>query len=457
MEESSPRRRGELFAVRLWRRLTEPAPAVLPEVLRRRSRLLLSLLVIFFVVLLILFAVSPLQMLSSGSLLYGERHRFLLIVSLATAMVVVVLAYLLARKGMYRLSAALIIAMNLVGTFVDLLGGASPVYLGFPVLGLILSSLLLSHRATLVVWCLTLSAMLLLPFLNPDYSIWTVSIGVTLMLLVGALSVTAAVTHERDVGEIELQARRLLDDADKLLEARKMESVARLSAGIAHQFNNILLGIVGYAELIEASRPRAASEYAERIKEAAFRASRLTDGLLSFSRQQLLRPRAISLSRLVADLEPLFRDAIRSKAALTLRLGAADDRVRVDPEGIGRAIRTLVERAAKEVPDSGSIVVTVVPPSTAVAGQAAPADESRYCTVVISDSAPPLSEDALRRLFDPFSDERELGPAELDLAAAYGLVYQSGGRLEARSSAKEGNTVVLFLPSAQMARAGLPG
>lgn len=457
MEETSPRPKGEPFALRWWRRLTEPETAVAQEVLRRRSRLLLSLLVVFFFVLVILFAVSPLQMLSARSLMDSARHRFLLVMSLATALVAVALAYVLARKGMFRLSAGVIIAMNLVGTFADLIGGASPIYLGFPVLGLIFSSLLLSHRATIVIWCMTLAAMLLLPFLNPDYSVWTISIGVTLMLLVGALSVTAAVIHERDVGEIQAQARRLLEDADKLLEARKMESVARLSAGIAHQFNNILMGIVGYAELIAAGRPQAAPEYAQRVKEAAFRAARLTDGLLSFSRQRLLRPRAISLGRLVADLEPSFRKSIGSKAALSLQIGASGDRVLADPEEIGRAIWTLVERAAKEVPDGGTIVVRVGPLSELPAGPAASPGAKGFCSVVITESGHPLSEDTLRRLFDPFSDEGELGPGGLDLAAAYGLVYQSGGRLEAHSSPEEGNSIELVLPCVDKDLTGPPG
>jgi signal transduction histidine kinase len=252
--------------------------------------------------------------------------------------------------------------------------------------------------------------------------------------------------HERDLEQIEEQARTLTANQEKIIGARKMEAITRLSAGIAHEFNNIAMAIVGYADVIASQPAESVGRYSDLIKGAGLRAGRLTEQLLSFSRQQLLNPRATDLNQLIAGLEHLLRSMLNERIRLAVRLDPEAKVAYVDPELIEQVVQTLLRRAGENVREGGDIVVgtgVVVVPREPALSSSRP---GRYCAITISDTGPPADKEALASIFDPFFTEGEFGTGDLDLAAAFGIVAQSDGRIEVTSVPGHGNTFVVLLP-----------
>jgi two-component system cell cycle sensor histidine kinase/response regulator CckA len=233
------------------------------------------------------------------------------------------------------------------------------------------------------------------------------------------------------------------------LRKRKMEAIARLSAGIAHEFNNIAMAIVGYSEVIASQPAKSVGQYANLIKAAGLRAGRLTEQLLSFSRQQLLNPRATDLNQLVSGLEHLLRSMFSEKIRVAVHLDPEPKVAYVDPDLIAQVIQTLLRKAGENVSEGGDVVVgtggVVVPPEPAQSSSR----PGRYCTIAFSDTGPSVDKEVLAHVFDPFFTEGEFGTGDLDLAAAYGIVAQSEGRIDVRSHPGHGNTFIVLLPEMQ--------
>ena len=430
----------------VWRWLTKLPPGLHEPELQRRSRLLLSILVVLLALTLVFLAFQALQFAAVTDPAQKYMAGVVFPLVLGAALVCLLTAYVLGRTGHTTLSAATLVAIATVASWAMVFVPGSSGALHFPVVGVILASIVLSRRQMLVIFALTVLATLALPLLVHEVSYWSVSGTLIFLLSVGMLSLVSALVHERDLGQIEGQTRTLIANQEKIIGARKTEAIARLSAGIAHEFNNIAMAIVGYADVIASQPAESAGRYAELIKGAGLRAGRLTEQLLSFSRQQLLNSRATDLNQLVAGLEHLLRSMLNERIRLALHLDPGETVAHVDPDLIGQVLQTLLRRAGENVCEGGDVVVR----TAIVAARAGTAPSSsrpeRYCAVTISDTGPPLDKEVLARIFDPFFKEGEFGTGKLDLAAAFGIVAQSGGRIEVTSGPGRGNTFVVMLP-----------
>lgn len=433
----------------LWRWLTMPFPGRHESELRRRSGLLLRIVLVLIALMLVSLALGEVQL----AYVTDPTERYSLGVVyppiLWAALVCFLASYVLARTGHNMLSGVIVAAVSMMVPWVMVLLTKSGSSLYFSVPGVILASFLLSRRATLAILAFTVVAPLSMPLLVPGITSWEVTGVLRLVLAVGVLSLVSARVHDRDLKQIDEQTRALVDNQERIIGARKTEAIARLSAGIAHEFNNIAMGIVGYAELIASQPAERAGKYAELIKSAGMRAGRLTAQLLSFSRQQLLNPRVTDLNGLVAGLEHSLRSMLNEGIRLAVHLDPKPKIAYVDPELIEQVVRALLCRAIGNVRGGGEVVVRT---QVGVAPQGpAPASSrsGRYCAITISDSGPPASAEALARVFDPFFTEGEFGSGDLDLAAAYGIVAQSEGRIEVANDPGGGNTFAIVLPETQ--------
>lgn len=236
----------------------------------------------------------------------------------------------------------------------------------------------------------------------------------------------------------------------RLSQAEKNEALARLAAGIAHDFTNALSVIGGHAELLilESSGSVPVLRRAESILHATKQAAELATQLYAFSRQQVLSPGIVDLNEVLDQLSKALRsmvgDAIEVEIRKTPRLG----KVHVDRTQISRAILTLAGSAAHAMPDGGRLVLETsaltLHETKITRGAELPAGE--YVVLAISDNAPALSERARQHLFDPSSAESIRG-AGLAIPAVYGIVQQSGGHLWVDSSPENGNIFKILLPS----------
>lgn len=262
--------------------------------------------------------------------------------------------------------------------------------------------------------------------------------------------------------------------------AVRTEAVGLLAAGVAHDLNNMLAGIVSTAELVQG---RLTSEAARRdlqaVLDQAMRASALVGQLLSFARQDVLAPADAPLAELVQsawpglealggpglELEPEPEPAAPEQPELEQRPAlpgagaqAGRARVRVDPVALERALQNLVLNARQAAGPGGRVrlrLARMAPQDRPPAARAfMPA--VRHAVVWVEDDGPGVPEALAERIFEPFFTTRPGGQG-LGLSSAFGLVKQSGGYLLLERSALGGAAFALCLPELVIGAGGVPG
>ena len=238
----------------------------------------------------------------------------------------------------------------------------------------------------------------------------------------------------RDVGE-----RRQLEE--QLLRSQKMEALGRLASGVAHDFNNLLTVVHGYAHVIQvAPDVETARRHAGAIAEAAGRASALTRQLLAFGRAQLLAPRPVDLGAIVHDLERMLGRVIGEDVALEVDVPHEPATVEVDPAQIGQVVMNLAVNAREAMPRGGRLSISVAPLE---------GGERDWVSLTVADTGAGIPAEALEHVFEPFfTTKADSGGSGLGLATVYGIVEQSGGRIELDSEPGRGTVVRVLLPRA---------
>ncbi|HVK09241.1 MAG TPA: histidine kinase dimerization/phospho-acceptor domain-containing protein, partial [Gemmataceae bacterium] len=159
-----------------------------------------------------------------------------------------------------------------------------------------------------------------------------------------AMAVGGLVSLAQERGERRLEER--------LREAAKMEAVGRLAGGVAHDFNNLMTVVNGFSEVLLDGPPAADPdrEMVAAIREARERATRLTQQLLAFGRQQVLEPREVDLNTVIDGLGPVVRRLVGSDVAAETVLGPDLPPVKVDPTQVEQALLILAVNARPDRP-----------------------------------------------------------------------------------------------------------
>ena len=245
---------------------------------------------------------------------------------------------------------------------------------------------------------------------------------------------------------------------DQLLQAQKLESIGRLAGGIAHDFNNMLFVINGHAEMLDQDlvpERRAELDLDEAlrnvraIREAGERAATLTAQLLSFSRQQVIRPTVLDLNAAVDGLEPMVRKLIGENMRLVIKLGDDAGHIRADAGQLDQILVNLVVNARDAMPDGGTVTIEtgteVVDEQYAI--EHFDAKPGPYVLLVVSDTGVGMDRAMRERIFEPFFTTKGLGKGTgLGLATAYGIVHQAGGHIWVYSEPGLGSTFKLWFP-----------
>jgi PAS domain S-box-containing protein len=238
---------------------------------------------------------------------------------------------------------------------------------------------------------------------------------------------------------------------EQFLQAQKVEAVGRLAGGVAHDFNNILTAIGGYAELMMRRLSSADPLYrhADQVCKATERASGLTRQLLAFSRKQTLQPRVLDLSNAVAEIEKMLRHLIGEDIELHTIRGAAVGHVKADPAQIEQVILNLALNARDAMPQGGKLIIEV---ANITLGE----DYSRlhvdvlpgeYVLLTVTDTGVGMKEEVKEHIFEPFFTTKPQGEGTgLGLATCYGIVKQSGGHIDVHSELGRGTTFKIYLP-----------
>jgi two-component system cell cycle sensor histidine kinase/response regulator CckA len=255
----------------------------------------------------------------------------------------------------------------------------------------------------------------------------------------------------------DLTERRALEEQVRHLQ--KMEAVGRLAGGIAHDFNNLLGVITGLTQLVleRSDLEQALRRDVQLIDATAERAALLTRQLLAFSRKQVLRPTVLSLSDLVANLEPMLRRVIRADIELIARLVPGACGVLADGSQLEQTVVNLVVNARDAMPEGGRLTIetTEVELKDELADRSSALPAGDYVRLRVTDTGIGMDAAVQAHLFEPFFTTKEPGKGTgLGLATVYGVVSQSGGAIRVSSAPGEGTTFKIYLPRVTGGAAG---
>ena len=253
----------------------------------------------------------------------------------------------------------------------------------------------------------------------------------------------------------DITERRQLEE--QLRQSQKLEAIGRLASGVAHDFNNILMSIMGSADLLlmgvgddDPSRAEASE-----IKHSVQRGAGLTRQLLAFSRRQPSSPRLIALGDVIGGMDTMLRRLIGPEIEFELIRPATPVMVLADPAQLEQVVLNLVINARDAMPAGGRLTVRLdeleLDQSRAFAHVEGKA--GAYARLSVADTGTGIDEAARARLFEPFFTTKEQGKGTgLGLSIVYGIVKQSGGYITVHSEAGRGATFLIHLPLAEVAQ-----
>jgi len=247
---------------------------------------------------------------------------------------------------------------------------------------------------------------------------------------------------------------------EQFLHAHKMEALGQMAAGVAHDFNNLLTVIDTTTRMLEreihASDPLR--EKIGLIAKAGQETARLVQQLLSFARQEEVKPARLDLNDAIAALRPMLGRILGQAGEIEVRPEEALWPIRADPSQINQVLvnltmnaRAAMQRGAQLQAGGRMTIKTanVVLDPAYIASHL----EGRlgdHVLLAVHDTGPGLDEEAQAHLFEPFSGGRNEGSG-LGLAAVYGIVKQNGGHIRVDSQVGQGTTIYIYWPRARAA------
>jgi len=248
-------------------------------------------------------------------------------------------------------------------------------------------------------------------------------------------------------------ARNLRDRRDleeRLWQAQRLDAVAQLADGVAHDFNNIVVALAGYSRFLLEDTPPGDPrlEDARALERAARRAELLIRYLLAFARRRAIEPELLAPNSVIAELEPVLSGLLGERIILTTELDPRPGLVRIDLGQLQQLLVNLVTNARDAMPAGGVLTIstrTNVPetPTVVDAGRAYTA----HVVVTISDTGTGMTREVKAQLFTPFFTTKAGGAASgLGLATVQRIVEQAGGYVWVQSAEGQGTKVQIALP-----------
>jgi signal transduction histidine kinase len=229
----------------------------------------------------------------------------------------------------------------------------------------------------------------------------------------------------------------LKDHQEKLVQSEKLAGIGRLAAGVAHEINNPLAVILGYARLLRHQAQGGVADDLQIIEDETLRAKLIVDGLLDLSRPMALEPERVDLGSLCHEAVARLRE-IRVLEGVDVAVSGAAT-VDGHPQKLRQVVLNLVKNAAEASGPGGHVDVRIV------AGHGS-------ARVEVRDSGQGLSTDVRQRLFEPFFTTKDTGTG-LGLAVSQGIARAHGGEIEAESLDGGGARFTVTLPAVATGRA----
>lgn len=237
----------------------------------------------------------------------------------------------------------------------------------------------------------------------------------------------------------------------RVRRAGRMEAVARLAGGIAHEFNNLLTVILGNTDLLRSGLeddPESATELAE-IEEAAKDGQWMVARLLAFTADETGEPGVVDVSEEILRAESALRELLGDEIDLRITVAEPVEPAVIDPGHLRQIFINLAANARDAMPDGGSLRVEARA-VTVNGGDRGPSHlpGGRYVALSFEDSGEGMDGPTRAKAVDPFFSTRDRGRrAGLGLSTVYGMVIRAGGDVQIESAPDEGTRVTLYLRS----------
>jgi PAS domain S-box-containing protein len=269
------------------------------------------------------------------------------------------------------------------------------------------------------------------------------------------VSVNARVVRD-EAGEIGRFEGAVMDISDKkmleaqLLQAQKMEAIGTLAGGVAHDFNNILMALMGYTNLLQMKMdPRdPLRDYVNQILISTEKAARLTQSLLTFGRKQMMELKPQRVSDLLKDAErllgPLLPEDIYFRVASDI-----EDSIMADSGQIEQVLMNLATNARDAMPKGGELKIEAsrVEMDGEFVRSHGYGKLGSYVLISVRDTGTGMDEKTRERIFEPFFTTKEVGKGTgLGLSIVYGIVHQHGGFVIVESEADSGTSFLVYIP-----------
>ncbi|NVB80931.1 MAG: response regulator [Kofleriaceae bacterium] len=273
---------------------------------------------------------------------------------------------------------------------------------------------------------------------------WTIRAETHRLDVERAAAMLAKELDERRRAEAESERLR-----DQFVHAQRMDAVGTLAAGLAHDMNNILGGILAFAEVLhaEATDKDVRADLA-RIRQEAERGAQLTRSLLAFSRRGQYRRRALLLHSVLDDMSPLLSRVLGKHIAVVRRDGPPTI-VDGDPAQLGQVMLNLCLNASDAMDGTGTVTITTNEVDL-VDHEVGSLPAGRYASLSVADTGSGMDADTQKRVFEPFFTTKPVGRGTgLGLAMVFGAIQAHGGAIVVDSTVGRGTTMTLYLPASE--------
>lgn len=233
---------------------------------------------------------------------------------------------------------------------------------------------------------------------------------------------------------------------------QKMELIGQLAGGIAHDINNVLMVVLGHAEMVldEMNVESPYNDSLTVIRDSSIRAANLIQQLLAFARKQIIQPVILRLDSALEQTLPMLREMIGSSIHLDWHPGASDAKVMLDPSQLDQIITNLCTNAGEAISGTGTVTIETsverVTSSDCFAEHPfkTPGD---FVKLSVIDSGHGIDKSILPHIFEPFFTTKEIGKGSgLGLSTVYGIVKQNRGCLDCKSEPGDNTCFTIYLP-----------
>ena len=259
-------------------------------------------------------------------------------------------------------------------------------------------------------------------------------------------AVRGIIVNSRDV-----TVRRAMED--QLRYSQKMEAVGQLTGGVAHDFNNILGVIMGFAELVrdQVKDDPDLHRFMEIILDGASRGAVITEKLLSFSREEESDTKLTAVNDFIAHMKQLIATSLTPSITIENHLAADLWPVRINPGDLEDAILNLSLNARDAMPNGGALIIETANKvlDENYANRTPSAQAGEYAMISVSDTGAGMTTEVRDKIFEPFFTTKEVGEGSgLGLSMVYSFVERSGGHIKVYSELGAGTTFRIYLPRA---------